>query len=199
MKQITFLISVLGVLAFWGCPPANSGSTSTKAESEQTSGTPETESQFAVRGKVFLTRDYCGGAAPPAELLEELRTPKPYPNMVVYARRGESNARPTEERMQVTTGPEGEFEFSLEPGTWCLFIEEKGTSEPYGGGPDIEVDLECYREWQATCDQVIEVAAGEAPPAPVIKIHRRCRVETWSDCARYAGPPPPSPPPSRDR
>lgn len=32
----------------------------------------------AIQFEITTTQDYCGGAAPPDELIEDLRTPKPY-------------------------------------------------------------------------------------------------------------------------
>ena len=198
MKYIAYFL-FLSLLAFTGCPPSSAGSGSAKTDGDKTGETAGDNSSktFKVTGQLMSTRDYCGGAAPPAELLQEMRTPKPYPGMTIYARSGDANTGPIKAEFSSDTDGEGRFSFDLPPGTWCILIAEKAAREIYGGGPNIAVNVECYQEWMASCDQVVKVA--DQPVEGVnLKIHRRCRVETWSNCARNQGPPPPSPPPARD-
>ena len=195
MKQIIFFLAI-ALLVFPGCPPSSAGSGAAKTDGETTD--KNEAKTYKVAGQLMSTRDYCGGARPPEDLLKEYRTPKPFPGMTIYARSGEANTGPVKAEFSTDTDGEGRFSFDLPAGTWCILIAEKAARELYGGGPNIEVDQECYQEWMATCDQVITVKEGPVE-AVNLQLHRRCRVETWSKCARFTGPPPPSPPPSGDR
>jgi hypothetical protein len=48
-------------------------------------------SQIAVNIKITQTSSYCGGAAPPRELIEQLNTPVPLAGKVIYLRKGKTN------------------------------------------------------------------------------------------------------------
>jgi hypothetical protein len=42
------------------------------------------EKLYPVHGAITQTSSYCGGAAPPLEMLERLSRPQPYANQVYY-------------------------------------------------------------------------------------------------------------------
>jgi hypothetical protein len=214
--KVIFLFSICALIAFTGCPPRQSGSsndaggsaTSTKDQSTDGSASSSTDQttdgsvsptkdqptgkKFTVSGTVLRTADYCGGAAPSEEMLEEMRTPKPFAGMKVHARKGGTNQIGTPVVASSTSDESGYFSLELPAGTWCLVLDEKGPDAPRDlSGQNIQLDNACYKEWLSKCDQVIEVI--DVPiPAVKLQFNARCRVGTISNCAQWVGPLPPS-------
>ena len=70
---------------------------------------------FEVSGIVTQTYSYCGGAAPPAELLEKLATPVPYQGKRFFIRGGKINKSNNLIINRFTTGKDGKFSLELAP------------------------------------------------------------------------------------
>jgi hypothetical protein len=80
----------------------------------------------------------------------------------------------------VTTGPDGTFMASVDPGTYCVVFADKRTAP--AGAPDANTDAACLVEQWKTCDAVAEVPTG----APADIVHY---TPCFGPC--YHGPLPP--------
>ena len=71
---------------------------------------------------VTMTSNYCGGAAPPEELLEGLKVPKKFSNQNIFL----STEKGLQENMQeLTTSAAGNIKTSLKKGTYYIFLPQK--------------------------------------------------------------------------
>ena len=71
-----------------------------------------------ISGRVLQTSSYCGGAAPPPELLQELATPKPLANKTLYIKNGTANSNSPS--LPFTSDSEGRFTLALSAGAYCI-------------------------------------------------------------------------------
>jgi len=100
-----------------------------------------------VNGRLLFSSNYCGGAAPPPGLEQELRTPKPCPECVVYVTacpKGipkPADVQPTDQPGTVNptaqplhtfkTDASGHFALNLPPGTYQLCTIENLGCTPF--------------------------------------------------------------------
>jgi hypothetical protein len=194
MKVFLLPILLLPVL-LTGCPPRQSA---TGGDNTAVTDIPPNNTVVTVSGTVYRTADYCGGAAPSQDLLNELATPKPFPGMAVHVRKGNTNQVGTPVHTSATTDEQGRFTFILPPGTWCLVLDEKGPDAPRDISDEhVQVDDDCYTQWLTRCDEVVEVKSGSTYDLKIV-FHQRCHLSTLSNCATWVGPLPPAAPPRRD-
>ncbi len=76
--------------------------------------------------KVFnmtTTADYCGGAAPPEDLLKELATQKPDANKIFYLIKGSKNKKGIKIIQRLVTNKQGVIEVVLPIGNYGLLNE----------------------------------------------------------------------------
>jgi hypothetical protein len=124
-------------------------------------------------GRLLATSSYCGGAAPPYELLAELATPRPQASRLVVVRTGDANRYGAPALDQQRTDENGCFAFRLEPGTYCLVEETKRQWEGRADEAAAGADPECVRSWLATCDGTFVVAEEPVRDA-VVQVGRGC-------------------------
>lgn len=105
----------LGLIAclFSACTPTKSMNT--------------TENVISSSVKVSQTSDYCGGAPPPEELLERLKTPKPFVNQTLYLF---DNQQRSGEAILVKTNGSGQFTFEAEEGIYYVYLKDKMKRDP---------------------------------------------------------------------
>ena len=75
----------------------------------------------SIKFEITSTEDYCGGAAPPEEMLAELKTPKPY-NGIVYIHK-DVNRADDGITLNVTEGKSSQVGFI--EGEYFIFKDEK--------------------------------------------------------------------------
>ncbi len=147
----------------------------------------KTTAHPSISGKVVQTSAYCGGAAPPEELLESLRKEKPFPNKALVVRAGSANTLKSPVLREFTVDAEGNFKISLPPGEYCILDAAKrdkprisdyakgaakipgppSPTEPY------RVDEECLRAWWQSCDITLKLGKRSLRNV-LIKFHQGC-------------------------
>ncbi len=156
--------------------------------------------KFRLPTTIFLTQtsSYCGGAEPPAELLNALATPQPLAGEEIYIRSGNKNNPDDTPLLEVVTGADGSATFYLVAGEYYVVFENKqdrATYEEYklkyGTGTDYyePIDLKCLDEWLSKPELVFVVSDTMKNPL-TINVHKPC---SWNSipCAQFTGSLPP--------
>lgn len=143
-----------------------------------------------IKGSISSTEDYCNGAAPTPEILEELATEKPEIGKIIYVKVGTSNKSTNKLVKKLKTDANGRFELYLNSGVTYYFVEEwkakvfkapKNTQE-------ITWDIQCLRKRYASPDFVLRVKASNNPEVH-INYHKPCNFKPY--CGSFSGPLPP--------
>jgi hypothetical protein len=155
-----------------------------------------TVGQIAVSIKITQTASYCGGAAPPPDLIEQFNTPAPLADKVIYLRKGKTN-HTGRKTIQLKSDANGDISATLKPGFYAVVDETKKDrayynilrkrfSKPVENYGDL--DTACLNTWLQTPQQVIEVAADKT--IFYVNFHQPCH---WNaiPCVQYTGPMPP--------
>ena len=146
-----------------------------------------------VSGTVTQTRDYCGGARPPDEILTQLGTPTPVSGKKIYIKAGEVNTFESKVILVLTTDEKGNFKAKLKPGKYLvvdslkkdltfynmLLKTYKTQTESYE-----PIDPVCLKEWFMKPAGTFEVTGKEAKNISV-NFHITCRDVP---CAGFRGP-----------
>jgi hypothetical protein len=137
--------------------------------------------------KVTSTKDYCGGARPSEELLENLRQPKPLPATTFYVIAGLQNKKDVKVIKKVITDSNGKFRLKLRKATYSIISEEQ--MQPFQTNPSIAYytwDLSCLRKkWQ---EPLLKLQIGTTKNA-TINIHSNCFFNL--PCGTFTGALPP--------
>ena len=80
-----------------------------------------TKRHKAVKFEIAITSDYCGGAAPPEEMIEEMRTPKPYTG-VLYIHKSQNRE---DAGIELTFEKGSATANGLVPGQHYAFLDKK--------------------------------------------------------------------------
>lgn len=143
-----------------------------------------------VRGYITSTEDYCNGARPSDEMLQDVATEKPYANKTIYVKVGTLNKSSNKLFKKVKTNADGRFEIWLKPGVSYYFVEEwKGKLfVAPRNTKEIKWDITCLRKRYATPDYVIKVTTNNNPEIQ-INYHKQCAFNPY--CGNFSGPLPP--------
>ena len=153
----------------------------------------ENESQtFRVSGKVTQSFPYCGGANPPAEVMDNLARPVAYPNKKFYIRAGGINNITAKVVSSFTTDSSGSFSFNIAPGTYSIILEEQLVQ------PDVKkyekqnlrLNRKCLDQWFIKPYYIIEVKDKDISDLNFHFLHR-CFIDSDIPCISYDGPMPP--------
>lgn len=146
--------------------------------------------EVVINGQVTQTKDFCGGMRPTDELVNNLRTPKPFANKVIYIKIGDVNTERGPVVQKFTTDENGKFSVKLKVGTTYCFVEDwKG--EPFKAPKDTEFtiwDIPCLRKSYGTPDFVLKVEKTNNRLVQ-INYHHPCFYKPY--CGTYSGPLPP--------
>lgn len=128
---------------------------------------------YIVTGTVTQTAQYCGGANPGQEMLNELEKPRPLADKVLWVRSGTTNNL-TKPVLKTKSDPYGNFTLILKAGKYCLIDEEKGKRFVSKGNDDVyEWDNTCLKKNWSSCDQILEV--GKLSTSTVtVNYHKYC-------------------------
>jgi hypothetical protein len=154
--------------------------------------------RHTVEIKFTETSSYCGGAAPPQELLDQLATPQPISGIEYFIKLGTTNklSDPV-----VTTGradQNGIVHLLLNEGDYYLVFAEKKDDKHYnelfekyknGDSNHEPINKTCLDTWLATPDYAFTVK-NDAANIHSHNIHKPC---SWNaiPCVTYTGPYPP--------
>jgi hypothetical protein len=144
------------------------------------------------------TSSYCGGAAPPEELLQSLATPIPLSAEKFCIRKGNKNNPDESPLLELVSGPDGYASFALIPGEYYIVFENKqdrSTFEEYvkiyGKGNDYygPIDTKCLEEWLVK-PELVFIVSETGENSFTINTHKPC---SWNSvpCTQYTGPLPP--------
>ncbi len=159
---------------------------------------PRTMKLFEVTGLITETQSYCGGAAPPQDLLDELSKPKPIKGYSMYIRKT-SNDFKNPILHKIFTDSNGMFKIKLPIGSYSVVDGSKKDSQTYNDyltkykhasesfGP---LDETCYLKYFSTPDFVIKVEKSKKTISLAHNYHRSC---SWSrnPCMEFRGQYPP--------
>jgi len=173
--------------------------TKNKAASQKETVKTETQTsatKISVTGNVTQTNSYCGGAAPPDFLLEELATPRPFPDKKFHVISGEANTADRKIILSFTSDSAGKFSLQLDPGTYSIILDEQVASadaKKYKTQSQ-SINEDRYKSWWAKPFYLLK--AEERAKATGIKrlsfnFHHRCFISSDVPCLQYEGPAPP--------
>ena len=159
---------------------------------------PRTIELFEVIGMITETQSYCGGAAPPQDLLDELSKPKPIKGYSMYIRKTSNNIK-NPILYIILTDSNGHFKIKLPVGSYSIVDDSKKDSQTYNDylnkyrhasesfGP---LDEKCYSKYFSTPDFVIKVEKSKKITSLAHNYHRSC---SWSrnPCMEFRGQYPP--------
>lgn len=146
---------------------------------------------------VTSTSSYCGGARPPEEMLQELRTPRKLAGREVVIRRGNVNRVEEEIVWSGKSDENGELHVALTPGEYCLSGIEK-RSRAYVDSLIMvhknpvtnydPIDVGCIEKWIERPETVFKVDLNGSHLFEV-NFHIPC---SWNatPCVNYNGPKP---------
>lgn len=195
--MMNFISCNLLIFSLLACGTKNK--TVVQKDSAKTEIKTETQSpakKVIISGTVTQTYSYCGGAAPPDFLLEQLAESKPYPNKKFHVIKGDTNTASHKIILSFITDSAGSFSFQLEPGIYSVLLDEQ--SFP----PDVKkyktqsqsIDENCYKEWWAKPYYLLEVEGGSKNTTIKglnFNFHHRCFISSDVPCLQYNGPYPP--------
>ena len=155
-----------------------------------TSFCAQAQKSVLIKGYVTHTEDYCNGAAPTPEILEELAAEKPASGKIIYVKIGSINKSTTKLVKKIKTDASGRFELYLKPGLTYYFVEEwkaKVFKAPQNTN-EITWDIQCLRKRYACPDFVLKVKASNNSEVH-INYHKVCDFRPY--CGSFSGPLPP--------
>jgi hypothetical protein len=178
-------------IALSACPSKH---VATEETEEVANYTPRHEVQL----QLTKTGSYCGGAAPPQALLDELATPKPLSGVQFYIRKGTANKTTDPVIADGTTLPSGVISLLLEEGEYYLVFMNKVSDRYYneiyekyknGDANHAAIDKVCFDNWLSTPDLAFTVK-NDAANIFMLNVNEPC---PWNEvpCAKYTGPYPP--------
>jgi hypothetical protein len=129
----------------------------------QTAGSRQKE--ISVTLHIRYHRQYCGGAHPNDEILQELEEKQPYAEKSVYLRFGRTNNNTEAPLKVLKTDKNGKIRLKLAPNTYCLVAEHKNKWIP-NQNLEIENNEKRCQEWQRTCDAIFTILP-EAPKTDI--------------------------------
>jgi hypothetical protein len=147
------------------------------------------QQKVLVKGYITSTEDYCNGARPSEEMLQDLATEKPIANKIIYLKTSLKNPKCTSGFTKVKTDEHGRFEVLLKSGTEYYFVEEwkaKAFVAPKNTR-ELTWDLKCLRERYNTADFVLKVSNSNNQVH--INYHKPCNFKPY--CGSFSGPLPP--------
>lgn len=147
---------------------------------------------FTLEGRVEFVDAYCGGAKPSAELLEMIKSPKPYTLSKFFIKKGEANSAKNPVVTFIETDTAGKFSIRLKEGQYCI-IQDFQTKplqlENYKSGINYTYQGDdCMRKYWADCYQSIDLKSDTSNL--IITIYKKC-FNDGNPCMQYIGPMPP--------
>ena len=182
-------VVILFLLFAISCTSPQPGMTTTK---------PETVFKN-VTIQAWKTSQYCGGARPSDEMLQEFQTPKPLSGQLCFIRKSETNKISSTPVASATSDNQGKINIALAPGTYCLVLPNKVDSAAYkmfltkfgeDTGNYSAIDKKCLDQWFQKPELVFTVTDAKQPTATEFTIHQPCSWNTIP-CTDYRGPFPP--------
>jgi len=137
-----------------------------------------------ISGSVIQNSDYCGGAAPPPGLIDELQKEITFPNKKLYIREGNINSFSKPIIREFISEENGTFNISLPSGRYCIIEDIKKDELKIPNLTEINKGLpnysqysiqneQCFKDWWGTCDKILLVENQDINDF-IIKYHHSC-------------------------
>ena len=141
---------------------------------------------MSITGTINQTEMYCGGAAPPEELLNKLRQPHPLKNYKFYIKEGLVNDLDSKVFATVKTDENGYFQLELPAGKYILLTAEQLTKSIISNpGENIKIVYQDkLNTWWREGIALIKVDTKEIE----VTLHKRCYLPIGVIGLRYTGP-----------
>ena len=193
---MNFIVYIVLALGLFSCGTKQKSVERTEGKGDAKTQQHSPAQKVTISGTITQTHSYCGGAAPPRELIEELKTPKPLPGKKMYIIKGDTNTTGRDIILNFISDENGNFSFQLEPGLYSVLLEEQ-ISAPDAKKYRTEtqsIDESCYNKWWARPYYLLTVEAGAKPTTIKglnFNFHSRCFISSDVPCLEYEGPYPP--------
>lgn len=153
-----------------------------------------TAKSVTIKGKVEFTGRYCGGAAPPESLLENIRKKKPRAGYKLYVRPGKVNDQSASIIDSTDTDENGRFAFNLAPGEYVLlsvYHKNKDIFKTWKNDDYIGIsDRDCLEDWWS--NGLTSFTLGNQPVEDLyLHFQKQCFLPLGVPCLIYKGPYPP--------
>lgn len=164
-----------------------------------TKSTDKGNPSFDVVIHLTQTSSYCGGAAPPQEMLDALATPQALSGKEVFLRKGMiNNPEDTAFLLQKISDEKGDVHFQIQEGNYYLVFANKKDHthtdellEKYKSpiGDYSSIDKACLKKWLENPELIIPVGI-DLSREYTLNVHTPC---FWNEipCIDYTGPMPP--------
>ena len=146
---------------------------------------------YQVQLHLTQTSDYCGGAKPPEEILQQLNTPKPFPNKQVVIKEGfkNKNGELIGKITKVATSDSlGNIVVALRKGRTYFIIDGDKKIMPVNTAQS-HYDSLCWKKHSNTPDYVLSL---KSKPITVKAINFKKYCPWKMPCVNYTGPLPPA-------
>jgi hypothetical protein len=155
---------------------------------------PPSVHQYTVSGIITQTHAYCGGARPSDKMLEDLRTPKPFPGKKLFVKNGTENTAGLKVLGEIIADSAGHFRLQLPPGSYCIVEQEQINKLDLDNfrkkkTTDLQLDEACLKQWWGKCLMSFEITTADKTDLN-INFHFPC-FTNGIPCMRYSGPLPP--------
>jgi hypothetical protein len=160
----------------------------------------QTKKLYNVSISLTTTSQYCGGAAPSREMIEELSRPVPDVAKKMILKRGIANDSKSVFIKEFTANDTGYLFMKLPAGKYFLIIEDKKDKTFYNDilknhkvktEQNEAVDIACLNKWYLTPDFSFEVKANQSKQKFTYNTHHNCNYGGNKPCVLYTGPLPP--------
>ncbi|CAN5886742.1 hypothetical protein BH11BAC4_BH11BAC4_22410 [soil metagenome] len=145
-----------------------------------------------VSGVITQTYSYCGGAAAPKQILDQLKTPVPYTGKKFFIRVDNTNTISGKIVKSFTSDSTGGFSFTLEPGIYSIIVEEQLQQIKASdfATEHQQVDENCLSAWWIRPLYILEIS-DKAITGLNFNFHHPCFISSDIPCLQYSGPPAP--------
>ena len=111
---------------------------------------------------VYMTSDYCGGANPSDEILDDLKTPRLLKSKSIFIKVGE------EKIVEVNTDKNGVAIVDMEAGTYGIFLQGKHSYKVAANAD------EYCKEWKETPNGVLTLSENQMEAK--VTLHNSCNL-----------------------
>lgn len=148
---------------------------------------------YKVSGQVTQSFNYCGGARPSEEMLNNLTKSTPYVAKVFYVKKGKENSLKNAVILKFVIDSAGKFSFNLPAGVYSIIQAEQLQKINYktlSKISNVTFDKLCLEKWWKQPYHQFELTDKEITG---LKFHfnHACFVNSDMPCLQYVGPMPP--------
>ena len=133
---------------------------------------------YLISGVVTQTSSFCGGMPPRKEVLQELRSSKPFSGKKLFVKKGKINSLNKSVIKELTTDSSGNFSLSLPAGIYCI-VEEYKTKKSDKSAKSLK-KRKCMEKQWSCCDYTFRLPDDKNKTIK-INYHHYCEGKTPCD------------------